>query len=88
MDNGLLKKMAMMLAKVPKKDLEKNIEVAKNILSNSNKDDLNKFINSKEIENLLGKEKKQISEALKNNEIKPENIDTLSEILNNKNAEL
>ena len=87
MDNGILKKMAMMLSKVPKKDLEKNLEVAKNILANSNKEDLNKLINSKEVENILGKDKEKIHEALKNNEIKPENIDTLNKILNNKNDE-
>jgi len=84
MDNGLLKKMAMMLSNVPKKDLEKNLQVAKNILANSNKDDLNKFINSKEVKNILGKDKDKLDEALKNNEINTEHIDSISNFLKDK----
>jgi len=81
MDNNLLKKMSMLLSKVPKKDLEKNIEVAKNILANSSKDDLNKFINSKEVENILGKDKEKITQALKENDINNENMNTINDIL-------
>ena len=77
MDNGLLKKMAMMLSKVPKEDLEKNLKVAKNILANSNKDDLNKLINSKEVENILGKDKDKLQNALTNTEINNSDIDPL-----------
>jgi len=84
MDNGLLKKMAMMLSKVPKEDLEKNLKVAKNILANSNKEELNKFINSKEVENILGKDKEKINQALKNNDINSENIESINEFLTNK----
>jgi len=81
MDNELLKKMAMMLSKVPPKDLEKNLAVAKNILANSNKEDLNKLINSKEVKNILGKDKEQLNEALKNNNISAENMDTINNFL-------
>ena len=81
MDNGLIKKMAMMLSKVPKKDLEKNLEVAKNILANSNKEDLNKLINSKEVEKILGNDKENLSKAIQENDINAENIDDINNFL-------
>ena len=67
MDNGMSKKLAMLLNKIPKKDLEKNLEKAKEILANSNKDDLNNFLNSKPVSDLLGKNKEKIAEAINKN---------------------
>ena len=67
MDNNLSKKFALLLNKIPKKDLEKNLEKAKNILSNSNKDDLTAFLNSKPVSDLLGKDKEKITEAINKN---------------------
>ena len=84
MDNGLMKKMAMMLSKVPKKDLEKNLEVAKKIIANSNKDDLNKLINSKEVENIVGKDKEQLQAALKNTNITTENLNDINKLFQSK----
>lgn len=81
MDNRLIQKMAMMLSKVPQKDLEKNIEVAKNILANSKKEDLNKFINSKEVEKILGNEKENITKAIQENDINTENINNINNFL-------
>ena len=74
MNNNLSKKLALLLNKVPKKDLDKNLEKAKEILSNCNKEDLNKFLNSKHISDLLGKDKDSVSNALKNNEINLNNL--------------
>lgn len=74
MNNNLSKKLALLLNKVPKKDLDKNLEKAKEILSNCNKEDLNKFLNSKPISDLLGKDKDSVSNALKNNEINLNNL--------------
>ena len=67
MDNGISKKLAMLLSKIPKKDLEKNLEKAKEILANSNKDDLNNFLNSKPVSDLLGKDKDKITDAINKN---------------------
>jgi len=64
MDNNVSRKLAMLLNKIPKKDLEKNLEKAKEILANSNKNDLNNFLNSKPVSDLLGKDKDKIAEAL------------------------
>ena len=67
MDNNVSRKLAMLLNKLPKKDLEKNLEKAKEILTNSNKDDLNNFLNSKPVSDLLGKDKEKIAEAINKN---------------------
>lgn len=74
MNNNLSKKLALLLNKVPKKDLDKNLEKAKEILSNCNKEDLDKFLNSKPVSDLLGKDKDSVSNALKNNEINLNNL--------------
>ena len=67
MDNNVSKKLAMLLNKIPKKDLEKNLEKAKEILAKSNKDDLNNFLNSKPVSDLLGKDKDKVAEAINKN---------------------
>jgi len=67
MDNNVSRKLAMLLNKLPKKDLEKNLAKAKEILANSNKDDLNNFLNSKPVSDLLGKDKEKIVDAFNKN---------------------
>lgn len=74
MDNSISKKLAMLINKIPKKDLEKNLEKAKEILSNSNKDDLNAFLNSKPVSDLLGKDKDKVAEAINKNNVNLDNI--------------
>lgn len=66
MDNNLVKKLGLLLSKVPKKDLDKNIEQAKKILEKSSKEDLNKLINSPQVSNILGENKENISSAMEN----------------------
>jgi hypothetical protein len=74
MNSDLSKKLSMLLNKIPKKDLEQNLEKAKNILANCNQDDLNKLLNSKQVSNFLGNDKESLSKALKDNKI---NLDEL-----------
>lgn len=81
MDNNISKKFAMLLNKMPKKDLEKNIAKAKEILSKSNKDDLNNFLNSKPVSDLLGKDKNKIVDAINNNGV---NLNELENFNSNK----
>ena len=69
MDNNVSRKLAMLLNKIPKKDLEKNLEKAKEILANSNKNDLNNFLNSKPVSDLLGKDKEKIANAINTGEV-------------------
>lgn len=78
MDNNLSKKLALLLNKMPKKDLDKNLEKAKQILSNCNKDDLNSFLNSKPVADMLGKDKDKITNAIKQNGINLDDIKKLN----------
>ena len=78
MDNSMSKKLAMLLNKIPKKDLEKNLEKAKEILANSNKEDLQAFLNSKPISDLLGKDKDRVAESINKNEINLDNVKRLN----------
>lgn len=80
MDNNISKKLVMLLNKLPKKDLEKNLEKAKEILANSNKEDINSFLNSKPVSDLLGKDKEKITDAVKNGV----NLDNLNNINSDK----
>ena len=84
MDNNLAKKLGLLLSKVPKKDLNKNIEKAKKILENSNKEDLEKLISSNEVSNILGENKENLASTLNTlpNEIDVEKIKKTLENLN------
>jgi len=82
MDNNMSKKLAMLLNKIPKKDLEKNLEKAKEILSNSNKDDLNAFLNSKPVSDLLGKDKDKVAEAINKNGINLDSVKNFNSDIN------
>ena len=44
MDEKMVKKLSAVLSKLPKKDLSKNLEKAKNIIKNSNKEDIKKLL--------------------------------------------
>lgn len=74
MDNDMTRKLAMLLNKIPKKDLDKNLQRAKDILSKSNKDELTAFLNSKPVSDLLGKDKDKIANAVTNAEINLDNL--------------
>lgn len=74
MNNDMTRKLAMLINKVPKKDLDKNLQKAKDILANSNKDDLKAFLNSKPVSDLLGKDKDKITNAVDNSEINLDNL--------------
>jgi len=69
MDNGMTKKLALLLNKIPKQELDKNLQKAKEILANSNKEDINNFLNSKPVSDLLGKDKDKVKEAIGKNGI-------------------
>lgn len=78
MDNSMSKKLAILLNKIPKKDLEKNLEKAKQILSNTNQDDISEFLNSKPVSALLGKDKDKIAETISKNGINFDDVKKLN----------
>ncbi len=77
MDNNIMKKLNEMLSKMPKKDLEAKLNQAKDLLKNSNKEDLQKLINSKEVIKILGKDTDKLKNAIDNDEIKSSDVDSL-----------
>ncbi|MBQ7668237.1 MAG: hypothetical protein IJS47_02815 [Clostridia bacterium] len=77
MDNNIMKKLSEMLSKMPKKDLEAKLNQAKDLLKNSNKEDLQKLINSKEVIKILGKDTDKLKNAIDNDEIKVSDVDSL-----------
>ena len=77
MDNNLMKKLNDMLLKMPKKDLEAKLTQAKELLKNSNKEDLQKLINSKQVSNMLGSDKEKLQDALNNGDINIKDVDNL-----------
>ena len=77
MDNNIMKKLNEILSKMPKKDLEAKLNQAKDLLKNSNKEDLQKLINSKEVIKILGKDTDKLKNAIDNDEIKVSDVDSL-----------
>ena len=66
MDKKLLQNLSSILSKMPKKDLEKNIEKAKNILKTSNKEEISKMLSNPQITKLLGKDAENLKNQLEN----------------------
>jgi len=66
MDKKLLQTLSAIISKIPKKDLEKNLEKAKAALKNSNKEDLEKMLSSPQISKLLGKDSETLKKELSN----------------------
>lgn len=67
MDKQLLQNLSSILSKLPKKDLEKNIEKAKSILKTSSKEDLQKILSNPQIEKILGNNLEIIKKELEKN---------------------
>jgi len=60
------KKMLSMLSGMSKKDLSKNLEKASKLLSNTNEEELNKILNSKEVADIVGDSNVNVKEILDN----------------------
>lgn len=81
MDKKLLQNLTSILSKLPKKDLEKNIEKAKNILKTSKKEDIQKLLSNPQISKLLGKDADTLKEQLENINLNEINTDELEKKL-------
>lgn len=66
MDKKLLQSLSTLISKMPKKDLEKNLEKAKGILKNSKKEDLKKILSNPQISKMLGKDAKELENKIEN----------------------
>ena len=66
MDKKLLQNLTSILSKLPKKDLEKNLEKAKTILKNSKKEDIQKLLSNPQVSKMLGKDSENLKNQLEN----------------------
>lgn len=66
MDKKVLQSLSNLISKMPKKDLEKNLEKAKDILKNSKKEDLKKILSNPQISKILGKDAKDLENKIEN----------------------
>lgn len=66
MNEKLAKTLSSILSKMPKKDLEANLAKAKEVLKNSNNDDIVKLLSNPQVAKILGKEKDTLKEEIKN----------------------
>ena len=73
MNEKLIKTLSKIVSKLPKKDLEKNLSKAKEILKSSKKEDLSKLLSNPQISKLIGNENENLKEQIKNLDI--DNID-------------
>ena len=64
MDDKMIKKLSAILSKLPKKDLAKNLDKAKGILKNSNKEDIKRLLETEQIKNILGNDTEKLKEVL------------------------
>lgn len=66
MNEKLVKTLSSILSKMPKKDLEANLTKAKEVLKNSNNEDIAKLLSNPQVAKILGKENEKIKEEIKN----------------------
>lgn len=81
MDKKILQTLSTIISKMPKKDLEENLEKAKSVLKNSNKESLEKILSNPQITKLLGKDGESLKTQLKNINFNEINIEELEKKL-------
>ncbi len=77
MDKKLLQSLSAIMSRMPKKDLEKNLEKAKSVLKNSNKEDIEKMLSTPQIAKLLGKDAENLKKQLENIDLTEINTEEL-----------
>ena len=83
MNEKIIKKLSAVLSKLPKKDLSKNLEKAKNIIKNSNKEDIKKLLESNKVKSLLGKDTETLKEVLEKTDLSKIDTSTIEKDLKN-----
>lgn len=83
MDDKMIKKLSGILSKLPKKDLAKNLDKAKGILKNSNKDDLKKLLETEQIKKLLGNDTEKLKDFLDKTDLNKLDTNNLEKDLKN-----
>lgn len=77
MNKNLLQTFSSLISKIPKKDLEKNLEKAKEILKTSKKEDIEKILSNPQVSKLLGKDADNLKTQLKSVNLDELNLNEL-----------
>jgi hypothetical protein len=77
MNEKLIKTLSTIVSKLPKKDLEKNLNKAKEILKNSKKEDISKILSNPELSKILGKDKDNLKNQIDEIDFENINIDEI-----------
>lgn len=83
MDKKILQSLSAILSKMPKKDLEKNLEKAKSVLKNSKKEDIQKLLSNPQVSKILGKDAENLKIQLENINLDEINTEELEKKLKN-----
>ena len=81
MDQKLLQSLSAIISRMPKKDLEKNLNQAKTILKNSKKEDIEKMLANPNVSKLIGKDAEKLKAQLENINLDEINTDELEKKL-------
>lgn len=77
MNEKLIKTLSSIVSKLPKKDLEKNLNKAKEILKNSKKEDISKILSNPELSKILGNDKDKLKNQINDIDFENLNIDEI-----------
>ena len=77
MNEKLIKTLTAIVSKLPKKDLEKNLNKAKEILKNSKKEDISKLLSNPELSKILGTDKDKLKSQINDIDFENLNIDEI-----------
>ena len=77
MNEKLIKTLSNIVSRLPKKDLEKNLNKAKEILKNSKKEDISKILSNPELSKILGKDKDNLKNQIDEIDFENINIDEI-----------
>ena len=77
MNEKLIKTLTAIVSKLPKKDLEKNLNKAKEILKNSKKEDISKLLSNPELSKILGTDKDKLKSQINDIDFGNLNIDEI-----------
>jgi hypothetical protein len=83
MDEKMIKKLSGILSKLPRQDLAKNLDKAKGILKNSNKDDIKKLLETEQIKKLLGNDTEKLKDFLDKTDLNKLDTNNLEKDLKN-----
>ncbi len=77
MNEKLIKTLSNIVSRLPKKDLEKNLNKAKEILKNSKKEDISKILSNPKLSKIIGEDKDKLKSQIDDIDFDNINIDEI-----------